>query len=133
MHTFTHFPLSPFTELDSLEGAKQFERQPGRVARVARGSGTSVKEVEELLSQYTKFVQWKQQQVTAEIPGNKHPHQFTLRDMYQQLQNMKTGQVCIHIPHLFIFLAHQLYIDQGFMQSGGEGGAGISLPPPQKS
>ena len=78
MHTLTHFPLSPFTELDSLEGAKQFERQPGRVTRVAQGSGTSVKEVEELLSQYTKFVQWKQQQAMVEIPGNNDPHQHML-------------------------------------------------------
>ncbi len=30
-------------------------RQPGRLARVARGSGTSQREVQELISQYTKF------------------------------------------------------------------------------
>ncbi len=30
-------------------------RQPGRIARVARGSGTSQREVQELISQYTKF------------------------------------------------------------------------------
>ena len=44
-------------ELDSQEGAKLFTRQPGRIQRVARGAGVSQKEVQELLSQYTKFAQ----------------------------------------------------------------------------
>lgn len=44
-------------ELDSLEGAKLFSRQPSRVDRVARGSGVSTKDVQELLAQYTKFAQ----------------------------------------------------------------------------
>jgi phosphotransacetylase len=42
-------------ELDNLQGSKLFSRERGRVARVARGSGTSVREVDELLSQYNKF------------------------------------------------------------------------------
>ncbi|XP_064485014.1 signal recognition particle subunit SRP54 [Ornithodoros turicata] len=42
-------------ELDSREGAKLFSRQPTRVTRVARGAGVTTKEVQELLSQYTKF------------------------------------------------------------------------------
>ncbi len=46
-----------FSELDSHEGAKLFSRQTGRVARVARGAGVSVREVQELLTQYTKFAQ----------------------------------------------------------------------------
>ena len=44
-----------FLELDSPNGAKLFSRQPGRSTRVARGCGVSVREVQELLSQYTKF------------------------------------------------------------------------------
>ena len=65
-HTLTHLhrytpsptPLSPtLTELDHPQGAKLFGKQPGRTVRVARGSGTSVREVQELLSQYTKFAQ----------------------------------------------------------------------------
>lgn len=32
-----------------------FSRERSRVARVARGSGTSIREVDELLSQYNKF------------------------------------------------------------------------------
>ena len=66
------YPLSPFTELDSPEVAQLFEKQPGRVERVARGSGTKVEEVKELLCQFTMFVQWKQQKG---IPANQNPHQ----------------------------------------------------------
>jgi signal recognition particle subunit SRP54 len=42
-------------ELDNREGAKLFSKQPTRIARVARGSGVSQREVQELLAQYTKF------------------------------------------------------------------------------
>nr|Q8MZJ6.1 RecName: Full=Signal recognition particle subunit SRP54; AltName: Full=Signal recognition particle 54 kDa protein [Geodia cydonium]AAM23234.1 signal recognition particle 54 kD protein [Geodia cydonium] len=42
-------------ELDHPNGAKLFSKQPGRAARVARGSGTSVREVNELLKQYSNF------------------------------------------------------------------------------
>ena len=42
-------------ELDHPQGAKIFRQQPGRVQRVARGSGTSQREVNELITQYTKF------------------------------------------------------------------------------
>lgn len=42
-------------ELDHREGAKLFSRQPGRITRVARGSGVATRDVQELLSQYTKF------------------------------------------------------------------------------
>jgi signal recognition particle subunit SRP54 len=42
-------------ELDSREGAKLFSKQSSRIARVARGSGVTQKEVQELLTQYTKF------------------------------------------------------------------------------
>ena len=38
-----------------MQGSKLFSRERGRVARVARGSGTSIREVDELLSQYNKF------------------------------------------------------------------------------
>jgi len=42
-------------ELDYQDGAKLFTKQPGRVTRVARGSGVTEREVKELISQYTKF------------------------------------------------------------------------------
>nr|SVE74103.1 EOG090X03VW [Daphnia barbata] len=43
------------SELDNQDGAKLFSKQPTRMARVARGSGVTEKEVKELISQYTKF------------------------------------------------------------------------------
>ncbi|KAF7488368.1 Signal recognition particle 54 kDa protein [Sarcoptes scabiei] len=43
------------SELDSREGAKLFSKQPTRIVRVARGAGVTQREVQELLSQYTKF------------------------------------------------------------------------------
>lgn len=42
-------------ELDSRDGTKLFSKQPGRVIRVARGSGVTEKDVKDLISQYTKF------------------------------------------------------------------------------
>lgn len=46
-----------FSELDSPNGAKLFTKQPGRLTRIARGSGVSTREVQELLTQYQKFAQ----------------------------------------------------------------------------
>ena len=51
MLTHTHTTI----ELDHPQGAKIFRQPPGRVQRVARGSGTSQREVNELITQYTKF------------------------------------------------------------------------------
>merc|ERR1719431_1841573 len=45
------------TELDNPNGAKLFTKQPSRLTRVARGSGVSTREVQELLTQYQKFAQ----------------------------------------------------------------------------
>ena len=44
-------------ELDNPNGAKLFTKQPSRLTRVARGSGVSTREVQELLTQYQKFAQ----------------------------------------------------------------------------
>ena len=49
VHAHTHTTI----ELDHPQGAKIFRQQPGRVQRVARGSGTSQREVNELITQYT--------------------------------------------------------------------------------
>lgn len=46
-----------YLELDHLDGAKLFKNQPGRYARVARGAGVSIRDVQELIAQYTKFSQ----------------------------------------------------------------------------
>lgn len=44
-------------ELDNPKGNELFQKQPGRVQRVAHGSGTSVTEVKDLLLQYKKFAE----------------------------------------------------------------------------
>lgn len=43
------------SELDHPKANDLFSKEPGRVQRVARGSGTSVSDVKELLTQYKKF------------------------------------------------------------------------------
>lgn len=42
-------------ELDNRDGAKLFSKEKTRVTRVARGSGVTEREVQDLISQYTKF------------------------------------------------------------------------------
>ncbi|OAF67534.1 hypothetical protein A3Q56_04637 [Intoshia linei] len=44
-------------ELDNTDGAKLFNKEVGRITRVARGSGVSYREVQELLLQHSKFAQ----------------------------------------------------------------------------
>lgn len=44
-------------ELDHLDGAKLFKNQPGRYNRVARGAGVSIRDVQDLIAQYSKFAQ----------------------------------------------------------------------------
>lgn len=44
-----------FIELDNRDGAKLFSKQPGRIVRVAQGSGVTEKEVKDVITQYTKF------------------------------------------------------------------------------
>lgn len=44
-----------FLELDHPKANDLFSKEGTRLSRVARGSGTSVGEVKELLSQYKKF------------------------------------------------------------------------------
>ncbi|CAF3841771.1 unnamed protein product [Rotaria sp. Silwood1] len=42
-------------ELDHFDGAKLFKSQSSRYTRVARGAGVSVRDVEDLIAQYSKF------------------------------------------------------------------------------
>lgn len=44
-------------ELDNREGDRLFRKQPGRIQRVAHGAGVSQREVNDLLTQYSKFAQ----------------------------------------------------------------------------
>ena len=53
----TPCPLPPSEELDNKDGAKLFSKAPNRIQRVARGAGVAPRDVQELLTQYTKFAQ----------------------------------------------------------------------------
>lgn len=44
-------------ELDHLDGVKLFKNQPGRYERIARGAGVSIRDVQDLITQYSKFAQ----------------------------------------------------------------------------
>lgn len=78
-------------ELDSPDGAKIFTKNPERFRRVARGSGVSTKEVQDLIMQYTKFAQIVKKmggvkglfRGGGDMPQNMNPSQ--MRNMQQQL------------------------------------------------
>lgn len=57
MWGYIPFNLLCLTELDNKDGAKLFSKQPNRIQRVARGAGVATRDVQELLTQYTKFAQ----------------------------------------------------------------------------
>ena len=57
MYFFYFTSVLFLSELDHPNGAKFFQQQPGRYERVVQGSGMSVKDVKELLTQYSKFAQ----------------------------------------------------------------------------
>jgi signal recognition particle subunit SRP54 len=85
--------LVNFSELDSLDGAKIFTKNPGRYHRVARGAGVSVKEVQDLITQYTKFAQVVKKMggikglfKGGDMPRNINPSQ--LSRMQQQISRV---------------------------------------------
>ncbi|VDD74523.1 unnamed protein product [Mesocestoides corti] len=65
-------------ELDSDDGSRLFNRQPGRIQRVARGAGVSQGEVKQLLVQHTKFAQ-----VVKKMGG--------INGLFQQMPNASSG------------------------------------------
>ncbi|GFR62240.1 signal recognition particle 54 kDa protein [Elysia marginata] len=77
-------------ELDSLEGEKLFSRCPGRATRVARGAGVSVREVNELLTQYKKFAQMVKKM--GGIKGLFKGGMQGLQSMMRQFQQGATGK-----------------------------------------
>ncbi|KAH9515328.1 Signal recognition particle [Bulinus truncatus] len=85
-------------ELDSLEGEKLFSRSPGRVTRVARGAGVSVREVNELLTQYKKFAQMvkKMGGIKGLFKGgdmNRNVNQGQITKLNQQMAKMMDPRV----------------------------------------
>ncbi|KAK7880638.1 hypothetical protein WMY93_032716 [Mugilogobius chulae] len=79
-------------ELDSKDGAKLFSKQPNRIQRVARGSGVATRDVQELLTQYTKFAQMVKK-MGGDMSKNVNPSQMA--KLNQQMAKMMTHESCI--------------------------------------
>ncbi|KAJ3090769.1 Signal recognition particle [Quaeritorhiza haematococci] len=78
-------------ELDS--DAKMFSQQPSRIYRVARGSGTTVREVEEMLMQFKKFAEMVKKMGGAKgflkgMDKNQRVHPSQLAKMQSGLSKM---------------------------------------------
>jgi len=115
-------------ELDNLQGAKLFTRQPGRINRVARGAGVSSREVQELLTQYTKFAQMVKKMggikglfKGGDISKNVNPSQMA--KLNQQMAKMMDPRVLQQMGGM-----HGLQnMMRQFQQGGGMPGAGAGM------
>uniref|UniRef100_A0A4W3H2K3 Signal recognition particle 54 kDa protein n=1 Tax=Callorhinchus milii TaxID=7868 RepID=A0A4W3H2K3_CALMI len=89
-------------ELDNKDGAKLFSKQPGRIQRVARGSGVTTRDVQELLTQYTKFAQMVKKMggikglfKGGDMSKNVNPSQMA--KLNQQMAKMMDPRVLHHM------------------------------------
>uniref|UniRef100_A0A8C8F8S2 Signal recognition particle 54 kDa protein n=1 Tax=Oncorhynchus tshawytscha TaxID=74940 RepID=A0A8C8F8S2_ONCTS len=89
-------------ELDNKDGAKLFTKQPNRIARVARGSGVATRDVQELLTQYTKFAQMVKKMggikglfKGGDMSKNVNPSQMA--KLNQQMAKMMDPRVLHHM------------------------------------
>merc|ERR1711879_1090026 len=85
-------------ELDGKDGAKIFAREPRRLSRVASGAGVTIREVQELLKQYTKFAQVVKKMggikglfKGGDMSKNVNPHQMA--QLNQQMAKMMDPNV----------------------------------------
>uniref|UniRef100_A0A914VXH0 Signal recognition particle 54 kDa protein n=1 Tax=Plectus sambesii TaxID=2011161 RepID=A0A914VXH0_9BILA len=117
-------------ELDSPKANDLFQKQPGRVARVARGSGVSIGEVKELLLQYKKFADMVKKMGSMKNlfkgndmnPKNINPSQMA--KLNQQMAKMMDPRVLQHMGGMggLQNMMKQLQGASGGL--GGEGGGG---------
>uniref|UniRef100_A0A671LAW9 Signal recognition particle 54 kDa protein n=1 Tax=Sinocyclocheilus anshuiensis TaxID=1608454 RepID=A0A671LAW9_9TELE len=89
-------------ELDNKDGAKLFSKQPNRIQRVARGSGVATRDVQELLTQYTKFAQMVKKMggikglfKGGDMSKNVNPSQMA--KLNQQMAKMMDPRVLHHM------------------------------------
>ncbi|KAL4237685.1 Signal recognition particle [Mactra antiquata] len=114
-------------ELDSLDGERLFTKQAGRTQRVARGAGVSVREVNELLTQYKKFAQMVKKM--GGIKGLFKGGDMTKNVNPAQMAKLNTQMAKMMDPRVL----HQMGGMQGlqnmmrqFQQgAGGKGGGGM--------
>uniref|UniRef100_A0A8C2L1P9 Signal recognition particle 54 kDa protein n=1 Tax=Cyprinus carpio TaxID=7962 RepID=A0A8C2L1P9_CYPCA len=90
------------SELDNKDGAKLFSKQPNRIQRVARGSGVATRDVQELLTQYTKFAQMVKKMggikglfKGGDMSKNVNPSQMA--KLNQQMAKMMDPRVLHHM------------------------------------
>lgn len=119
---------------EELDGDnKPFEKDLSRVIRVARGSGTTVHEVQEILSQYTKFAEMVKtmggknglMQNMPTDPRKINPSQMAqIGKMQQQMANMVPPQMLQQVGGVegIQKLAKQF---GGMFGKGGPGGGGM--------
>jgi len=117
-------------ELDSPNGAKLFTKNPGRLNRVARGSGVSAKEVQELLTQYQKFAQMvkKMGGIKGLFKGGdmaKNVNTTQMAKLNQQMAKMMDPRV-LHQMGGMGGLTNMMKQFQGAQGMGGAGVPGAS-------
>lgn len=108
-------------ELDS--DGKLFDKQASRIVRIARGSGTTVHEVEELLTQYKRFAE-----MVKKMGGNKG----LLKNMPSNPKNINPAQMAKMHGAMTKMLPPDMLKQMGGMsgiqnmmkQMGGLGGLG---------
>ncbi|CAF3410028.1 unnamed protein product [Rotaria sp. Silwood1] len=112
-------------ELDHLDGAKLFKNQPGRYARVARGAGVSIRDVQDLIAQYSKFSQMVKKM--GGIKGLFKSGDMTKNVNPTQMQKLNSQMSKLIDPRIL----HQIGGQSGlssmmrqFQQGGGPGGLG---------
>lgn len=106
-------------ELDNRDGAKLFTKEKSRTLRVARGSGVTEREVQDLISQYTKFAAVVKKMggikglfKTGDVSKNVNPTQMARlnQQMARMIDPRMLQQVCSHsffssdIFNLFLYL-----------------------------
>ncbi|XP_059907509.1 signal recognition particle subunit SRP54 isoform X1 [Gadus macrocephalus] len=89
-------------ELDNKDGAKLFSKAPNRIQRVARGAGVAPRDVQELLTQYTKFAQMVKKMggikglfKGGDMSKNVNPSQMA--KLNQQMAKMMDPRVLHHM------------------------------------
>lgn len=102
-------------ELDNRDGAKLFSKQPGRVTRLARGSGVTEKEVKDLVAQYTKFaaVVKRMGGIKGLFKGGdmtKNVNQTQMAKLNQQMAKMMDPRVLHQMGKIIIHLENYLSI-----------------------
>jgi len=117
-------------ELDHPKANDIFTREPSRVARVARGSGTAMQEVKDLLSQYKKFADMVKKMGGMKSlfkggemnPRNMNPVQ--MQKLSQQMTKMIDPRVLQQMGGMGGLQRMMQQLGTGGMGAGGPSGIG---------